>query len=136
MAFDPVSWSGKMFQDYCLLTQDEISEGSSFRWLSAGISEPGGFWMRSISDSPSDDGEFSACSLDSILETEASYLEANAGATAADWLAYVRKFCRSPLAASGILRRAAGRGKTLPQPLRDALEALAASEPTPSVTEP
>lgn len=118
------------------LFDDTGWEPFSGRFGTAGISGPGGCWMRSISDSPSDDGEFSACSLASILETEASYLEAHAGATVADWLDYVRRFYRSPAAAAGILRRAARRGKTLPPPLHAALEALAASEPMPSVTEP
>jgi hypothetical protein len=42
----------------------------------------------------------------------------------------LRRFFLTPKACAGILRRAVGRGKTLPPPLQRALQAVAGLEPT------
>jgi hypothetical protein len=68
--------------------------------------------MHSSSESPNDDGEYS-CSLASILESPSEVDS---------------RYYLSPKAAAGILRRASARGKTLPEPLRRALEELASKE--------
>jgi hypothetical protein len=135
MAFNPASWCSRMFQDCSLPTEEEISHGSWDLWESAGISEPGGCWTRSISECPSDDDGYSVSSLASVLETLDDFLARHPGTTVADWLAYVRRYSLSAIAAAGILRRAARWGETLPEPLRLALEALAASGPTSSAAE-
>lgn len=59
-----------------------------------------------VSESPSD---AVACSLSDVLETSGD----------------LSRYCLSPKAAAGILRRASRRGRELPQPLRQALAALA-----------
>lgn len=79
-------------------------------WSSAGIAAPGGFWMLSISEFPSDG---SACSLSEVLETEAA-----------------PRFYLSPVACRGILRRAEKRGARLPQTLLEALAKVASSDLT------
>jgi hypothetical protein len=65
--------------------------------------------MHSSSESPNDEGEYSS-SLASILVSPSEVDS---------------KFYLSPKAAEGILRRAERRGKTLPEPLRIALQELA-----------
>ena len=75
-------------------------------WASAGIGGPTAFSMLSISDWPND---ASVCSLSAILETGD----------------VPQRFYLSARACTGILRRAARRGKTLPATLETAL--LAAS---------
>lgn len=74
----------------------------------AGISEPGGFWMLNTSDSPSADDGFSACFLADVLEPSVA-----------------PKYSLSAKACAGILRRAAKRGKELPDGLRTALQSAA-----------
>src|SRR5690606_9855868 len=66
----------------------------------------GAFWTPNISACPNDAVE---SSLSHILETGA----------------HLRKYCLSPKAAAGILRRAERRGKRLPEPLAAALAAVA-----------
>jgi hypothetical protein len=70
-------------------------------------------WTLSISECPSD---AVVCSLSDILETGA----------------VPQRFFLSARACQGILRRAEKRGKELPNALRRALEAVAASAPTQS----
>lgn len=77
------------------------------RWLNAGIASPGGFSMRSISESPSVAVE---SSLSDILEPPGEHL---------------RKYFLSAKAAEGILRRARKRNRKLPEALDLALETVA-----------
>ena len=109
-------------------TEDGTWEPSSGSWGSAGIGGPTGCLTLSTSDHPS---EGSVCSLSDILEAHVP-----------------PKFFLSPKACHGILRRAARRGKALPDELRMALEVVAeewsqeplspesAEEDSPEPTEP
>lgn len=103
------------------------------------VTDAGVFSTGCISESPSADAGFSACSLAGILETEADWLSRHPGATTADWLAYLRAYYLSPTAAAGILRRAADRGRKLPAFLEAALRQVAGDaepgEPDPYPTE-
>ncbi len=74
----------------------------------SGTGGPTGFLTLNISEWPND---AAVCSLSDILETGP----------------LPRRFFLSALACQGILRRAANRGKTLPEQLRIALEAVAES---------
>jgi len=67
-----------------------------------------------LSESPNDAAE---CSLLQVLEP---------------WDEKLQEFCLSQRAATGILRRADKRNRTLPQPLRHALELLASEQPPTS----
>ena len=97
------SW--RMCQDFYQATADAISESSSLRWPTQGIAtSSGGFWIRSSSESPSVAVE---CSLSDILEPHVP-----------------ERYLLSAKACAGILRRAQRRGKTLPEPLAVALEAV------------
>lgn len=89
----------------------QISKPSLRRFEKSAISDASGVWTLATSASRSDAIE---CSLSSILETGD----------------HLRRYCLSQTACAGILRRAAKRGKTLPEALRLALEAAAGSEPT------
>ena len=75
------------------------------------IGGPSGFWTLNSPESPSD---AVASSLSDILETGA----------------HLSRYCLSPKAARGILRRAEKRGRVLPEALQGALEALARSGPS------
>ena len=76
------------------------------------MASPTECWTLSTSESPSD---AVASSLSDVLETRPD----------------LAKYCLSPRAASGILRRAARRERVLPESLMTALESLAgmSSEP-------
>ncbi len=76
---------------------------SSGRWLNSGMGSPTECWTLSTSESPSD---AVASSLSDVLETTGAHL---------------LKYCLSPKAAKGILRRAARRGRELPDSLMQAL---------------
>ena len=93
----------------------QTSQRSSTRSQNSGIASLGVCLTLNTSEWPKD-GD--ACSLSEVLEEEAP-----------------RRFLLSPKACRGILNRAAKRGKTLPRPLADALEAVADSESTPNSTE-
>jgi hypothetical protein len=105
---------GKMFPVPSHLIKEPTSGRSSTKWqtsghwLSSGIAS-----MHSSSESPNDEGEYSS-SLASILVSPSEVDS---------------KFYLSPKAAEGILRRADRRGKTLPEPLRIALQELADKMP-------
>jgi hypothetical protein len=86
---------------------------SSGRWGNTGWGSRSEFWTRSGSVYRSD---ASVSSLSGILETGP----------------HLSKYCLSPRAARGILRRAAGRGRELPAHLKEALEFLARSDPMSS----
>jgi len=83
----------------------KTSKPSSKRFPNSGMRLRGESWTAVISEFPSDAVE---CTLSDILEPTVP-----------------QRFYLSQRAAQGILRRAARRGKELPTPLREALEALA-----------
>jgi hypothetical protein len=96
----------RMCQDFYQATADAISESSSLRWPTQGIAtSSGGFWIRSSSESPNVAVD---SSLQQVLED-----------TVDD------RYLLSEKACAGILRRAERRGRTLPDPLREALLAVA-----------
>jgi hypothetical protein len=97
------------------LFSDTGWEPFSGPWPNSGFGGPGGFWTRNTSESPS--GAV-ASSLSDVLETGPHLL----------------RYCLSPTAASGILRRAARRERVLPAALLAALESVAstATPPPPS----
>lgn len=107
--FSPASCFGKMFPDCSQATEAEICAESAPRWQNAIISAASGLWTASTSVCHSEDGVYSECSLEMILEPDAH-----------------PKYWLSPKAAQGILRRAAKRKRTLPPHLEAALTALAA----------
>ena len=101
---DGSSW--RMCPDFSTVMAEPTSPPFSPRWPTQGMATASGeCWIRSSSESPNVAVE---CSLSQVLEhhTDPRYL-------------------LSAKAASGILRRATRRGKTLPQPLLEALTALA-----------
>ena len=104
----PAGSSGKTSPASCHLTEDEILEPSSGRWLSSGMGSHIECWTLSSSEHPSDGV---ASLLSDILETGN----------------VPQRFFLSEKACSGILRRAERRGKKLPEQLQRALEAVVAA---------
>ena len=94
-------------------TRDGISHTSSWRWLNAGILSRGECWMLSMSEWTGCPAQFlsedGVCGLSDVLETTSPSL---------------RKYYLRPTALSGILRRAAARGKALPALLQSAIQAM------------
>lgn len=103
----PSGFSQKTSLAFCHLDSDGIWESSSGRWLNSGMAWPGGCLTLKTSESRSD---AVACSLSAIVESPGPHLA---------------KYCLSPKACAGILRRAEKRGKKLPAPLAAALAAVA-----------
>lgn len=101
---------GKMFPDFCLADLERTSEPFSLSWTASGIVEHGQLLTLDSLVSHSADDAYSECSLSQILEPDAA-----------------PKYCLSPVAAAGILRRAAKRGRTLPAQLEAALAGLAST---------
>lgn len=98
------SW--RTCQDFYQATKDAISESSLLRWPTQGIATSNGeFWTRSSSEFPN---VAVVCLLQGILEEQAE-----------------ERYSLSARACAGILRRSSRRGKTLPEPLAAALEAVA-----------
>jgi hypothetical protein len=98
------SW--KMCQDFFQAIKVATSEQSSLHWPTQGIATSSGVCLiRNSSESPNGAGE-------SLLS---QVLEQNP----------LDKYSLSSKAAQGILRRANRRGKTLPEPLQQALEQVA-----------
>ena len=81
---------------------DGILKPSSARWLNSGMAFPGGFLTLNSSEFPSD---AVASSLSEVLETDAP-----------------QKYFLSAKGCAGILRRAAEKGRNIPDPLRTALQ--------------
>jgi len=108
----PVGFSWRTFLACVRFTKAGTWASSSGRWENSGFGGPTAAWTLNTSTFPSDG---SACSLSAILETQA----------------VPSRYFLSPRAARGILRRAERRGKELPTPLRQALEALATATETP-----
>lgn len=91
--------------------------GPSFEGFeSAGIVAHGGCWTLSFSEYPS---VAVGSSLSDILETTGDHLQ---------------RYYLSPKACAGIIRRAGNRGRMLPEPLADALAAVASALRKPPET--
>ena len=81
------------------------------------MASPTECWTLSTSEFPSGDGACSS-SLADVLEPPT--------------VPGLSKYFLSPKAAQGILRRAGRRGRSLPEPLETALQAVASSTPSPA----
>jgi hypothetical protein len=104
-----------LFPVFCPPATDETSGFSCEQWMNSGITSAGRTWTRSM---PVWRSGASVCSLSATLETGA----------------VPPPYYLSPKACAGILRRAKKRGKVLPRPLEQALQAVAARmapAPTP-----
>ncbi len=113
----PVGWYGKTSPASCRMTEDGILEPFSGAWMNSGILHAGECLTLSLSEwtaiperSPRDAG---VCSLSDILETGP----------------VPQRYFLSARACRGILRRAAKRGKALPELLKAALESVATQTP-------
>ena len=109
---NPDGCFGRTFREFSPATEGATSRTSSGRLGNAGILLPTGLWTLNgcewtgcPAQFPSDAG---VCGLSDILETTGEHL---------------RKYCLSLKACAGILRRAASRGKDLPERLAAALKA-------------
>lgn len=111
--FDPEPYSWRTWRGSCRAITDGTSPSSWTRWPSAGIGGATEFSTRSTSRCPSG---ASACSCAPSLTT---ILEPNASP----------RYSLSAKAATGILRRATRRGRTLPPALEQALRAVAETTP-------
>ena len=107
--------SGKTCPVSCRATEDGILEPCSGGWKNSGTGGPLGSWTLGFSESPRDGVE---CLLSDVLE-------------ASD---VPDRFYLSPKACSGILRRAAKRGKTLPAMLAMALRDQVQQSPSTART--
>lgn len=108
--------SGRTSQELCPQTMDEILGQSSTKWLKQGrISKNTLCWTRNILESPKDDVGFSL-PLALILQQSRDV---------------PTRYYLSAKAARGILSRSERRGKTLPEALRVALEAVVSSSTEP-----
>ena len=106
--------SGKMCPVSCHPTEDGTLVPSSGRWRNSGMGSPTECWTLSTPEwtatlVPSHSGD-DVCSLSDVLEETPDVPQ---------------KYYLSQKACAGILRRAAARGKALPEALRLALEAIA-----------
>ncbi len=95
----------RMSPDFYPAAAEQTSPSSSPGWTNSGSMQRGRYWTRSTSESRS---AAAACSLSQVLEAEVP-----------------SKFYLSARAAAGIIRRAALRGRTLPEPLGQVLRAVA-----------
>ena len=106
----PAGSAGKMYPEVCHPTADGLSLPSSGAFKNSGMASPGGCWMLSTSEwtaSPEQSlNDAGVCSLSDILQETSDVPQ---------------QFFLSPKACAGIVRRAAGRGKKLPEPLGEAL---------------
>ena len=112
VSYNPDGCCGRTFREFSLPTEGETSRTLSVRLGNAGILLPTGLWTLNTCEwtgcpeqFPRDAG---VCGLSDILETVGEHL---------------RKYCLSLKACAGILRRAASRGKDLPERLAAALKA-------------
>ena len=103
---------GRTFREFSPQTADATSRTSSVRLGNAGILLPTGLWTLNGCEWTGCPAQFprdaGVCGLSDILETVGEHL---------------RKYCLSLKACAGILRRAASRGKDLPERLALALKA-------------
>jgi hypothetical protein len=107
--FNPVGSFSKTSLDSCQVSPEQTWLPSSGRWLNSGMGTPTELWTLKTLESPNDGGEYSS-SLENILEPPTAL--------------GLAKYYLSHRAAQGILRRATRRGKTLPEPLMQALQAI------------
>ena len=114
-AIAPSGWYGRT-SPACFQTRQALSEPSSVDWQNSGMGGPTEFWTLNL---PEFHSGAVACSLSDILETGD----------------VPQRYFLSATACKGILRRAAKRGKDLPQQLAHALKAVADSARTSTVTE-
>jgi hypothetical protein len=113
-----------------MLPQQDLFRGwtpFSGSFPKSGMTAAGECWTAATSESPRGGGGYSACSLASVLETQADYLGRHPGSTPADWREYLSGYFLSARACAGILSRAGRRGRTLPPLLDRALRRVAAS---------
>ena len=103
----PVGFSSRMSLGSSPPTGDGTWAPSSEGSWNSGTAWPGGCLTLATSECPSAAVE---CSLSAILESPGPHL---------------RRYCLSPKAAMGILRRSEKRGRTLPAPLAQALRTVA-----------
>ena len=110
----PDGSAGKTSPEVCQPTADGLSLPSSGGFKNSGMASPGGCWTLSTSEwtafpeqSLNDEG---VCSLSDILQETSDVPQ---------------QFFLSPKAAAGIVRRAASRGKKLPEGLGQALQEVA-----------
>ena len=103
--------SSRTFPGFLAPIADVISGSSSGAWANSGLLSDGAYWTVSTSESRN---AAAVCTLSAVLQEHVS-----------------SKYFLSAKAATGILRRAERRGKTLPTPLMLALEALATGTATP-----
>jgi len=105
---------GRTSQEPSTPTRALTSGSSSTKWLTQGLwLSSGQCWMRSTSESPSDEGA-SSCVLSSILAPQSEVPS---------------RYYLSARACAGILRRAKRRNKTLPPRLKAALQAVVDKNP-------
>src|SRR6266852_1540599 len=112
LSFVPAGFSARTCLGYTASTTAPTSPSCGQASHNSAIGTPSGYWTLNTSESPSG---ASGSSLPDILQTDGD----------------LSRYCLSPRAAAGILRRAARRGRILPGPLQAALEALAAQQETP-----
>ena len=113
----PSGLSGKMSLESCQVAKDGTLVASSGRWQNSGIISRGESWTLKTSEFHKDAG---VSFLSDILESSNEVPQ---------------RYCLSPTACRGILRRAEKRGKTLPPLLAQALQQVA-SENTPKGAAP
>lgn len=104
--YGPRGSSGKMYQASSAAAADGTLAPSSGRWLNSGMGSHGEFLTLATA-------EFHSAAVESSLS---EVLQAQP---------LPERYFLSPRACAGILRRAKKRGKTLPEPLAVALEAVA-----------
>lgn len=102
---------GRTSRERCRARMGRISDACSKPWMASGMVWHGGFLTRSSSEWPSN---AAVSFLSDILES-----------------APPSRYCLSPTACDGILRRAARRGKSLPKQLEEALVAQASQSRVP-----
>ena len=111
-SYNPDGCFGRTFRAYSPQTEGATSRASSSRLGNAGILLPTGLWTLNGCEWTGWRGpsrrDAGVCGLSDILETVGEHL---------------RKYCLSLKACAGILRRAASRGKELPERLAAALKA-------------
>ena len=106
----PYGWCGRTSPASCRLMEDGRLEPSLECWSSAGMGSPTEFSTLNILEYPSD---AVASSLSDVLETGEA----------------PQRYYLTSTACRGILRRAAKRGKELPEALKSALLAVASRRP-------
>ena len=115
--FDPGSYSSRTYQGSSPRTAVGTSESCLERWPTSGTAWLGGFSTAASSECRNDEGGCSSSesTLAAILEEPQNVPE---------------RYSLSARAAEGILRRAKGRGRTLPSHLSQALEQVARTTTT------